>query len=321
MSPDLRINSCGQFSRPSFFNSRNKPRAVLTSISRLLRGAGSKDNHADSMQSPVAAEYSRNAGMCVDLRGKSNHPLALVYAEIFTHALVDAPLAHGRIQPFYRLDDAPYCVALALATRDGVFDATACKCALEASYRDFRPATVAEWYSLDSHESKFRLAGPPWAAVPPWRARSQYSYASALLRAAEAELARDGIEIDSDETGLIWGKCGPVHPILLDHEVTRIGRLYHSIRQQGYKRHDGEDGDIRATALVDRNHQWRWLVTGGYHRAAVLRALDYISATVRITKVVDIAHAAYWPHIRDGLYTQQEAESVFLKMFNGSDQL
>ena len=100
-------------------------------------------------------------------------------------------------------------------------------------------------------------------------------------------------------------------------EAERVLYVLTRIQQSGYSRHDGPDGDVRATALVNERQEWRWLITAGNHRASAAAALGMPSIPVRVNLVISRADAPYWKHVVDGLYSLDDALAVFDNFFDG----
>ncbi len=253
----------------------------------------------------------------IDLRNQSNHPSAFVYSEIFKSALLDAKVGHGRIQPGYPLGKdgmAPMQIAAESALRsreakiDRIIDV------LSEHYRFVQPKNAAEWLGMpvDHGLSEY----PAWAGVYPWRARTIDSF----RRAHENETNRVnkdlGICCEIDQG---WSLCGPTDKEKTILESNRVMELLLRMQEEGYCRTNEPDGDIRATALVNEEGEWRWIVTaGGNHRAQIAAALGYEELVINVNLVIFRSDAKYWPHVTDGLYTEREALSVFDNYFEGN---
>lgn len=262
----------------------------------------------------LAEEFSEIVNNIVDLRNKSNHPLALKYSEIFNVAMVDATIEDGRILPFFNLhSNAPFYLAALAGVKydDEAASLQAVERSLKHFYNDFQPKTINDWFSLQSKDSKAEL--PPWAAILPWRARSAKSFKQIIEEGTVKDNEKDGLK-GGIELG--WAYCGPVSDQKLKVEARRICNLIYSIRKQGYQRSFEKDGDIVATALIDKNNHWKWLVTNGYHRACVLAAMGFQTIPIRINLIVSVTELEYWPHVLDGFYTKEEAEQIFNSIFN-----
>lgn len=114
-----------------------------------------------------------------------------------------------------------------------------------------------------------------------------------------------------------WKTYGPVSERLLEVEVERLYGLLESIRRRGYRRHDGRIGDINATVLWRSTDDWKWRITGGDHRAAVLRALDYRHIPVRVVGLVRPEEVSIWPNVDAGLYPPAQALDLFDRLVDG----
>lgn len=257
-----------------------------------------------------------NAPRLLDLRESTNHPLSLRYSEVFDAAVVDGKFAHGRSQPGLDTSCAtPFVIAARRAVAYGIEKAGAGRViedCLAEYYRQVQPRNASQWLDLDPPESPRLVAEPPWAAVFPWRARTIESYRQAYEGAALAENRAIGYDIGI-EFG--WLFCGPVREEKVAIEAARILGVLRSIARDGYRRSDGDDGDVRATALVNEALEWRWLITAGNHRAAAAAALEIESIPIRVNLVISRADAPYWKHVREGLFTHDAAQRVFDNLF------
>lgn len=258
------------------------------------------------------------ANSLLDLRSGSNHPLSLRYSEIFQAALLEGRFEHGRAQPGLALSgETPFVIAARKAVEFGLHQPEAIEvivASLTEYYLRVRPANAAAWLGLENTGSALLLAAPPWGAVFPWRARTQASYQQAYEAAAIAENRVVGREAGVEEG---WLFCGPVSPDKVRIEGERILYVLQQIETKGYQRADSSDGDVKATALVNDNQEWRWLITAGNHRAAAAVALGYDSIPVRINLVISRVDARWWKHVVEGTFQLHEAQQVFDTLFNG----
>ncbi len=253
----------------------------------------------------------------LDLRNEVGHPLAFLYSEIYSAVVLTGQLQHGRSQPGFSLKGtSPFYLSALAGIRHGlekpdVFEVI--RDVLRIYYEKVTPEHAAEWLGVQVNEGHIFRQSPPWAAVFPWRARSVESYRQAYEKAAIEENRSVGIMDKDINDG--WLFCGPVSEAKMEVEARRIGNVLKSIKHQNYCRSDDSDGDARATALVKRNHEWRWLLTAGNHRAAAASALGYDSIPIRINLVIERAHVDYWPHVRNGNYTREQALDFFDRVF------
>lgn len=264
-----------------------------------------------------ADEYLVNENSIIDLQNKSNHPIPYLYSEIFDSCLLKAKLKDGRIPPFFKITDSPFYIASAQAIENNnYFNTYKCKYSLESFYQNFQPKNIVDWYQLKKVKNNKLKCMPPWSAVLPWRARSLESYGAAIINASEKEINQN-INNKKNVPGIYWNKCGPVTKEVVDNEVNRLEAVFYSISKNGYIRNNSNDGDITANALVDEKNEWRWLVTGGYHRLCIYATLGCNEVTIRVNKVAIKTQSKFWPHVLDGLYTQKEALNIFNNIFKG----
>lgn len=263
----------------------------------------------------LASVYEENHNGVIDLRSKSNHPLSLKYGEIFSSALIDANVRQGRLLPYFELNkNAPFYKAAkaGFLFEEKMKSFNAVRTALNDFYEKFQPKSISDWFLLNAHiESNLRKF-PAWAAVLPWRARSVKSFQETIEDGTRKDNEKDGLQ-GGIEKG--WAYCGPVSEEKLSIEAKRINELIYSFRKNGYQRSFENDGDIVATALVNKKNDWCWLVTSGYHRACVLAAMGEETIPVRVNLVIREDEADFWPHVSSGFYSKDMAIHIFRNIF------
>jgi len=105
----------------------------------------------------------------------------------------------------------------------------------------------------------------------------------------------------------------------------RCRYLYDKIRKEGYLPDQYPDGYIRGYYLAD-NFRYRFMVTAGQHRIAVLAALGLNEFAAKIQhgfpRVVALDNLREWPQVVSGVYTPEQAEMVFRLYFrlDGSEK-
>lgn len=263
----------------------------------------------------LASVYEESHNGVIDLRSKSNHPLSLKYSEIFSSALIDAPVRQGRLLPYFELDKtAPFYEAAkaGFLFEEKMESFNAVRAALSDFYKRFQPQSISDWFSLNAQNESSLRKFPAWAAVLPWRARSVKSFQETIEEGTKKDNEKDGLQ-GGIEKG--WAYCGPVSEEKLNIEAKRINELIYSLRQKGYQRSFEQDGDIVATALVDKNNDWCWLVTNGYHRACVLAATGVDKIPIRVNLVVREDEMDFWPHVLSQFYTKNMAKLIFDNIF------
>lgn len=250
----------------------------------------------------------------IDVRKTTNHPITLKYTEVYKEVLLDADITLGRVTPYFKLCvEAPfYCAAKA-----GLSDSTRSKIlaysSLSVFYDSFKPKNICEWFNIKFKSEKLSLY-PPYAGLLPWRARTISNFQEIIEKGTFLDNKANGLDLNIKQSG--WAYCGPVSEAKCLVEADRIAKLIESIKENGYVRNNNIDGDIVATALINKNNDWVWLLTNGYHRAAVLAAMGYTKIPVRINLVVRRDEVSFWPQVSNGLYTKSEALKIFDNLFN-----
>jgi len=256
----------------------------------------------------------------LDIRKSTNHPLSLLYSEIFDAVLIDAKLADGRSQPGFSLKGkSPFVLSAKSAVKYGLGKndhVRKIEDILRNYYENVVPRNAAEWIGISFKDNHNFYNLPPWAAVFPWRARSIESYRKTYEKAAILENKSVGYPDNDIYDG--WLFCGPVTNDKINIEAKRISLVLKSIKKKGYQRSNNKDGDAKATALVKEDGQWRWLITAGNHRVSAASALGYEQIPIRFNLVVNRNQVDYWPHVVEGLYTRDEALLYFDMIFEGS---
>lgn len=140
------------------------------------------------------------------------------------------------------------------------------------------------------------------------------------------EMIKSWFENDSEEhygrrlavTEHGYKSYGPVTQTKGKVEFNRLSRLVSSLNGRGYRRDLG--GDVMVT-ILRRGTELRFLQNGsGYHRMAVMAALDFDWAPARFypfsAPVVNIRDVVDWPGVRSGLWDKDEALKYFNHLFD-----
>lgn len=266
--------------------------------------------------------FRQSESEIVDLRQRNyaDHPLAFRYSEVFKAALITGHLSDGRIQPGVSISAHPFTIA-ASAMLDKYYNDSWSGIqpeeVLVRFYEHFQPASAKEWFGVVRSQSTLE-SWKAFQAVPPWRARTHLDYGEQILLSAVREAAERQIgDIELQDPALLWGKCGPVLPLIIRAEADRIQDLVTSMTKLGYRRDDSKYGDVKAVALVRRDGSWKWVVTSGYHRACVAYAMGYESIPIRVALVVQEDHVKFWPHVLSKSFSSRDASEIFDRVFEG----
>lgn len=251
----------------------------------------------------------------IDLRSVCNHPYALQYHSLGRPILVDLDLSLGRgfrtlpltasRHPFV------YAITRALATenrRQTLFNE------LKRYYEAVQPTSAADWLNLDQLQNPLLTKTKPWGLSMPWDKKTPEEWRLSREEFVVSENRQLGNSLQIEGGWHFWG---PVCPLKLEIETNRLFELSQSIETKGVVRHDFQDGDIRAIILKKADNSWRWQVTGGEHRAAVIAALGQKSTAVRILQIVYREDFELWPGVVSGVFSPEAALATFDLIFEG----
>ena len=253
----------------------------------------------------------------LDLRDVTDDPMQAAYVSGRRRCVVDVPLADCRedlgfcysretLQPYVRT------VRAYLEGRVATFEDSP----LMEFYDNFQPKNVWEFFDLPGNASSELLQFPPMARILPWEARSLQKKLKYRIVATRHENRCRGADL-----GIEHGAgAGPVTAEKGALEFQALARLAEDIQKRGYIRSDGHDGDITAVPLIDIRRGVRFLVRGGKHRIAVLTALgfEHVALRTRFVRAPRVEEADHWPHVKDRLFTREQAVFLFKRIFDGS---
>jgi len=151
--------------------------------------------------------------------------------------------------------------------------------------------------------------------LTPWRSRTA-DWVDQNVRKWSKRDAREhgGSERDwsFDEDGYQYH--GPVSERRGRLEYQRLTNLYERLKADGYDRSRGHVHVI----VLRRADEIRFLNQGpGNHRTAAMAALGYDTVPTKFYKrhVVDAGMVKYWPQVRSGAWTEEQAEAYFNHLF------
>ncbi|WP_153405605.1 hypothetical protein [Gracilibacillus oryzae] len=116
---------------------------------------------------------------------------------------------------------------------------------------------------------------------------------------------------------------GPNSNRYVEWEFNRIIDVYQMIKRKGYRPKVNEDGYIRGY-ILQKEDDYRFLVTRGQHRIAALAALglEHKKITVKIepkrTRVINVEDVNTWPQVVNGLYDKATAIRIFESYFKNT---
>ena len=119
------------------------------------------------------------------------------------------------------------------------------------------------------------------------------------------------------------GLFGPKDITNVEHRILRLKNLINNINEFGYS---PIDKDIIEGYILQKNDDFRFVITGGHHRVAVLTAMyqknkkyeliqvKYDTERVRI-KIIKENDVLNWPGVKSGYLNENDAIEMFNKYF------
>ncbi len=249
-----------------------------------------------------------------DLRAECNDPRQLVYLHE-KRVIADVAIKDGRRNGFpLGCGVDPFEAAVAEAWKNGESGHTIEKI-LGMYYSSVQPKNASEWLGLESGESAILENAPPWGRVLPWQTYSVDERVRSVEAATRKQNRREGISLAISDG---YAHFGPVSKKKLKMEAKRLWRTARSIKEKGYQRHDGHDGDILATVLVSDDGSWKWLAETGQHRVGVLAGLGFDRIPDRFHRSVYRVDASIWPNVLSGVFSEKDALETFDRIFYAS---
>lgn len=162
-----------------------------------------------------------------------------------------------------------------------------------------------EYKNLPPH--LYRLA--PWHSLTADEVDQQVRYWSRENAKGVANLDQ-GWSLETDG----FQYHGPVSERRGELEYQRLIKVYESLKADGYDRSQGHVELL----ILRRGQEIRLLNYGeGNHRAAAMAALGYetVPATFYHPYSIDFEDIEYWPQVRQGLWSSQQAENYIDHLF------
>jgi hypothetical protein len=249
-----------------------------------------------------------------DMRGKFSHPISIRYHGTAVPSLIDVDIDKGRGLLIYPLQKTihPFVHSIHEAI-NSTDKSRSLRDTLSHYYSCVQPSSAADWIGLPSTSNSPLQEFAPWALTMPWSSRTPDQLKSIRENTALEENKALGHRLSIEDGWHFWG---PLSTIKLDIEIQRFTKLLGSMQANGFRRHNGHDGDIRAV-ILQKQDDWRWQVVGGEHRAAAICAFGYKTAPVRVLQVINRDDVDFWPGVCNGLFTRDEALRTFDIIFHG----
>lgn len=252
-----------------------------------------------------------------DLCSSEYHPLDIVY-DGFSGEVMNIPLSRCRSYILgYLPEEHPFCVTLKQYNqKKHAFTHSK----LNRYYAEFQPKTMADVLKLESPILKNYPAMAtvmPWSYATPEQRMKRFCIEGSQSRLLAKEAVQHGLN-SAENYG-----CQFFGPISADHgelEFKRLTSVNNNIVNDGYA--PSKHGHLHGEFLIDGDN-WVWVAIGGKHRFSVLSALEFEKIPVaRLSRWAALFirrnEVAYWPNVRNGLFTEEEALSVFDRIMKGT---
>ena len=185
---------------------------------------------------------------------------------------------------------------------------------LKIFFNSFQPKNVYEYLDIPPNLAPALSAASYWTAPHPWSSSTIEQDLYDMTRAIEFE-NKKWISLNSSH-GCSW--CGPVSNEKIMVEAARYVSLYNDIKLNGYKRHNGSDGEICVIALIDERGRWCFVLQSGAHRFAALCALGARVIPYKVTGIFYRKFVEQWPNVSNGLYSAEAAIRFFDRYMAGT---
>jgi len=177
---------------------------------------------------------------------------------------------------------------------------------LSRYYEECQPASAAEAYLGFSDAPALYADAPPHLfRLAPWHVDTVEQALAKIQRWIRNDNLERNWDLTIESDG--YPMYGPVSEVKREVELRRLADVSKSLRGRGY---DRSRGDCRFTVLR-RGNDIRFITGGGgYHRTAVLAAhgYDHIpGAFWPRPAIIDAADADWWPQVRRGVWTRDQA--------------
>lgn len=261
-----------------------------------------------------------NADFPVDLTQVTDNPLEAGYRAGGKSFLIHADVSRCRNLWWFPLDSKHNPFTRTITEYRNATCRTYEDSYLHRFYESFQPKCVAEIFGFEGPADPRLRDMPAKALVFPWDRGDMVRRLKFRHNYALVENTSRGRKL-SGEHGILW--LGPVSREKGELEFRNLMRIAGSVESNGYARSGKPDGDISAFVLL-RDADFRYQIAKGNHRSSVLPALGHSSIPVRIqgtsiARFIYREQAEYWPNVKSGLYTRQQALQIFDTVFDGMD--
>lgn len=191
--------------------------------------------------------------------------------------------------------------------------------ALERYYSYHQPRNAAQAVvGLEQTACQLTKLEPLMVYLVPWESSSVTELRSELIKVFRADLKQHcgPQNLSIEKHG--WKDHGSVSPIFGEFEFQRIRNIILSVKSKGYI----QDGSGVRVWVLQRGNEYRFLIRGGMHRAAVADAmgLEFLSVSFIRPWVINCDEVIYWSGVKQGIWKKTEALRYFNHLFDFDSQ-
>lgn len=261
----------------------------------------------------------------ISLRGNIIHPLEVTYSINHTAGfpiiLMDIPISKCRTQIWNTLEEHknPFVKTIIDYSKNKTSDYYSS--AIKVYYESYKPDNAGEVLRLSDNEALKQI--PAYGYTLPWDNQNTDKIIKIRERDARNENRREGKAI-----GLSAGYSdfGPVDTGKGEIEFRRLVKIFENIKKQGYiEKYYLNDGGIRGYFIIKDNNDWCFIIKSGKHRAYALSALGFVNIPVivdhNITMIKQVNNLHFWPQVKNGFFSENEAYIVANNILDVENQI
>ena len=167
------------------------------------------------------------------------------------------------------------------------------------------------------NESKYPLWSQvwPWDEMSPLRKFEQYPNLYSLNR---KEQLRNFKNIDFK----IEIEKFPFTDLAIDLHLNQFLSLYKNFLNHSLSKNTFNHRSLPDFFLLIDGDSWKWMAGyDGNHRLYILNLIDYPFVISSLSKIIKKDEVEYWPNVKNGTYTIDEALRIFETLFQGERKL
>jgi len=232
----------------------------------------------------------------------SVHPKSIKYTLPYKNYYIDLPLDKAKSirEP---LEEKIYTIATRLAVkRNGSRKSQTIRTCYKSYFANALPRSASETLGLEKGEVPELDNEPHWLIYYPWHSDS----IAKKKKDVQAGMSKNEPGSFSTAANLT---------ALTDFETRRTCDLLKSIQAKGYISDYSSSTPVSGYILFNEDSHFKWLITHGFHRCSICRALEFDDIEVRLLNIIYRDEVDFWPAVASGTYTRESALKVFDNIF------